>query len=97
MQLPVDLMKLKVPSRSVLRRMAVDLSCIKKDFENCVYGQYDLNQVDPYSFFEEVNNAHLIVNSRGFKSVARMFPGIKFDGEEAWVCWEEEIVNMVKM
>ena len=90
MQYPGDLVKLKVPSRSVLRQRALDVSTKKND-----YCKYAINHADPYSFFEEMTDACLILSSKGFNIVTQLFPGMKYDGEEAWVCWEEEIVNMV--
>eukprot|EP00978_Attheya_sp_CCMP212_P026426 scaffold86901_cov53-Attheya_sp.AAC.2 len=49
---------------------------------------------DRCSFFDGIF-VGLIISTKGHKSEAEMMSGGDFDGDKAWVCWEDEIVKHV--
>mmetsp|Transcript_22306 Transcript_22306/g.33333 ORF Transcript_22306/g.33333 Transcript_22306/m.33333 type:complete len:334 (+) Transcript_22306:1191-2192(+) len=56
---------------------------------------YDETDDDPYRFFDDLN-VGLVISSRGGRSAADMMSGGDFDGDEAWICWDKHLCQLVK-
>ena len=92
-----DLIKLMIVSKSSLRKRLLFLSAalVKNGKIECTHSKYDLNRIDPYGYFEEMREGYLIVSTKGKNSAAATLLGNNVGKEEAWVCWNDEIVEAI--
>mmetsp|Transcript_9301 Transcript_9301/g.13817 ORF Transcript_9301/g.13817 Transcript_9301/m.13817 type:complete len:977 (+) Transcript_9301:369-3299(+) len=91
-----DLVKLKLVSRKTIRLRAASLTKTKETIPAAsTCSIYDGPGDDPSTFFEDLNTG-LVISSKGERSAADMMSGGDFDGDEAWICWDKHLCQLVK-
>ena len=79
-----DLVKLKVLTKEMLFSRLEQTNKSKRSIKNW----------NALQFFDSLRTG-LILSTKGERSVADMMSGGDFDGDKAWVCWNEILIDQV--
>jgi len=92
-----DLVKLRYVSESQLRARETKrrfLADCEKSESLSTKSEYD-HKSDSAIFFYKLKTG-IVLSTKGKRSAADMMSGGDFDGDTAWVCWNEELVKQVR-